>query len=148
MMTTIRAWKIWLICKKYFNSALSPNTSLWYNTQLPNLGSILNLGAWAKLNVKTIDQVMHQGRVLSFVKLSEDFNIPESYFFRCMQLYSCSSRYICPRLISADRVGVGTSIESGMFQKKIFLVYMFTLFPCRCMISEGSGHNGWETFRS
>lgn len=81
MVSTNKAWKLGLACEKYPESALSLNTPLWGNPQLPHLGSIPDVGVWAKFNIKTVGRVIHQGMILSRRKLFEDFNISESNFF-------------------------------------------------------------------
>lgn len=75
MRTTLRAW-----------GAISPNAPLWLNSTLKHIFKLPEHHAWTKFNIKTVTQIVSNQSLVPLSKLNSDCNIPQSYFFRFLQL--------------------------------------------------------------
>lgn len=71
---------------------MSPNAPLWLNPTLEHFYSLPDPYAWTHFKIKTVTQIILDKSLISFSQLISDFNIPQSYSFRFLQLshaFSC-----------------------------------------------------------
>lgn len=85
MRTTIKVWEQ-LTAKLNPPGVISPYTPLWGNPRLPHLLSIPDPAIWARYEIKIMQHIMPECRLLSYDELKDTFQLPARMFFHYLQL--------------------------------------------------------------
>lgn len=85
MRMTVRVWEQ-MSGKIGGSGIISLYTPLWGNPKLHHLLTVPDPALWARYEIKVVQQVMSQGRIISYDTLRDTFQIPSKMFFRYLQL--------------------------------------------------------------
>lgn len=64
----------------------SPHNPLWGNPRLPHFESIPDPVVWARFGIKTLEDVVSNGRLFSCGDLKHAHDLPNHMLFRYLQL--------------------------------------------------------------
>lgn len=92
MRAVIRAWTIANSLRPIPSGPYSP---LWFNPQLPEFGSIPDPGVWACKDIKYINQICIEGKLQTFDRFKQQYNLPNSHLFRFLQLRHAIQHSVC-----------------------------------------------------
>lgn len=86
MRTTVWVWEQMSASISDANT-ISPHTPLWGNPKLRHLQTIPDPALWDRYEIKTIQQIMPEGRLLTYNSLRTTFQLRLWMFFRYLQLH-------------------------------------------------------------
>lgn len=128
MLTTLRAWKMGLAIEKHSQMGISPNTPLWLNPNLPHFYKSIDPQIWTRYGIKLISQVVSCTSLLSFCQLSSQYNLPQHYQFRYLQLSHAFEAQFPRSSCILIQSKLETTLRSGCTKKPISHIYQHLIY--------------------
>lgn len=86
MKSTIKAWEITTTLRSPSYSGITPSAPPWMNPKFLHLFSFPDPMIWACKGVKILNDITREGELCTFDQLKAWHNLPNSFFFRYLQL--------------------------------------------------------------
>lgn len=103
--------------------SLSPHTPLWKNPNLPHFFGFEEPVVWTRFGVKKIRDIMHNSRLRTFDELKSLFNLPNTHFFKFIQLrHAYQLQYGCTT-VSISTWGLETLLGDEDLVKPLSVLY-------------------------
>lgn len=81
-----KSWYITVINPNLMKACGSPDTPLWFNPNLPEFQSLQDPCLWAAKAIKHLADICDGSALFTFDRLKNKFQLPNSFFFRFLQL--------------------------------------------------------------
>lgn len=139
----VRAWQL-AICKHIAFYRLLPDTPLWLNPLFPEILSIPDSRVQASKGIKTLDHIFDGGTLRSFDDLKHRFGLPNSHFFRYLQLRHAFSSKLRSTRLTLERSVLEFLLREDPLFRSLSQIYK-ALMPLICIGLQGL--SGGQTFQ-